>query len=398
MRKLGVLAPLVAAVLALAPSAAATTFAGPVAAPPASALIGMNGGGPLLGLPDAQLLADLDAMRNAGAGWVRLDVDWSSIEPTRGNQNWTNTDRVVNAARTKGLQVVGIAAYTPRWAQDPSVAPGTSHGRPASSAQFGAFAGQAAAHFAGRINIWEVWNEPNLSSFFSPRVDPAFYTSMLQSSAAAIRAAAPGAWVVGGALAPGVDSSDGSSASPLTFLQQMYAHGAKDAMDAVSIHPYSFPALPSNSSTASWNTFYRLRNAHDIMVNNGDGAKKIWLTEFGTPTGPGGDAVSEQQQAAIIADGLTTARSFDYLGPLFVYEIRDGATGTANIEDNFGLLHTDRSAKPAYAVVAQQAAMDASTQAPVVTTPPPPPTPTAPISLFDLLWTWLLALFGLSPH
>ncbi len=169
-------------------------------------------------------------------------------------------------------------------------------------------------------------------------------------------------------------------------------------MDAVSIHPYSFPALPSNSSTASWNTFYRLRNAHDIMVNNGDGAKKIWLTEFGTPTGPGGDAVSEQQQAAIIADGLTTARSFDYLGPLFVYEIRDGATGTANIEDNFGLLHTDRSAKPAYAVVAQQAAMDASTQAPVVTTPPPPPTPTAPISLFDLLWTWLLALFGLSPH
>lgn len=86
-----------------------------------------------------------------------------------------------------------------------------------------------------------------------------------------------------------------------------------------------------------------MRFLYDTMVRNGDGQKKIWLTEFGAPTGTAGNAVNDEQQAAIIAGGLSLARSLSYVGPLFVYEIRDAQTGSSDTEDNFGLLRTDRS-------------------------------------------------------
>lgn len=347
--------------------------------------IGMNGGGPLLWEPPAELAKDLDAARAAGAGWIRLDIDWSQIQDGGPwSFDWSNADRVVNAARAHGLQVLGLTTYSPRWAQDASVPAGETHGRPASPNTFATFAGQAAAHFAGRITTWEIWNEPNLATFFSPRVDVPFYTAMLRASYAAIHAAVPDATVLSGGLAPATDTYNLSSVSPVTFLNQMYANGAANTMDGVAVHPYSYPALPSDPATANWNTFYRLRIMHDTMVAHGDGAKKMWLTEFGAPTGPGGNAVSEQRQADIISDGLAQARALSYAGPVFVYNIRDFATGSSDTEDNFGLLHTDRSVKAAYTVVQQAAA---GLSMPVVTS-----ADAAVANTVADWWGWLLGL------
>lgn len=359
-------------------------------APPPSASIGLNGPSRLLGSSDAQVAAGLDAVRNAGAGWVRLDVDWSAIEPTRGVQNWSATDRVVNAARSRGLRVLAIATYTPRWAQDASVPAGTTHGRPASAAQFGAFAGQAAGHFAGRIDSWEIWNEPNNTPFFAPRTDASFYTAMLTASYSAIHGAVPSATVIGGALSPNVGTD-----APAAYLQQMYGAGAKGFLDAVSTHPYTYPnAMPSG--TESWNPYFQTGAVHDVMTSNGDGAKKIWFTEFGAPTGPGAKAVSEQKQAAIIADGLTLARSWSFVGPLFLYETQDANTGSTDVEENFGLLRTDGSAKPAYDTVRRQATADGGgtpATPPATPTPTPAPPPSGLDALWALLWSIIAAWF-----
>lgn len=74
---------LTATLLDGAPMASATPAAQP-APHPMSAGIGMDGATRSLWMPDEQVAADLDAIRSAGAGWVRLDIDWSSIESTRG--------------------------------------------------------------------------------------------------------------------------------------------------------------------------------------------------------------------------------------------------------------------------------------------------------------------------
>jgi len=324
----------------------------PLPVPSLSATIGMNGSSTLRGERDGEFAEDLDAVRDSGAGRLRLDVDWSSVEPTPGQQDWSSIDRVVDAARARGLTVLGIVTYTPRWAQDPSVPDGTTHGRPSSATDYGTFAGQAAEHFAGRISDWELWNEPNLVGFFAPQVDAGFYTAMVRAGYTAIHRVQPEATVLAGALSPNT-----GNAAPAAFLRQMYAAGVSGFLDAVSVHPYSYPASPSG--TQRYNAFYQLHEVHQVMADNGDSAVRIWLTEFGAPTG-GAKAVSEQRQAAIIAEGFILARSLSYLGPVFIYELRDADTGSGDIEDNFGLLRTDGTQKPAYAVVVRQAVTDAA--------------------------------------
>ncbi|MGZ6791231.1 MAG: hypothetical protein ACXVGQ_15095, partial [Mycobacteriaceae bacterium] len=135
-------------------------------------------------------------------------------------------------------------------------------------------------------------------------------------------------------------------------------------------------ALPSDASTASWNTAQKLTGIHNTMVNNGDGVKKIWLTEFGAPTGFGVPSVSEQQQANIIADGLSYFPSLGFTGPVFVYNIRDTRTGSTDPEQNFGLVRTDWSPKPAYTTLQQRANAPNASTSPVVTD----------------WWAWLLGL------
>jgi hypothetical protein len=72
---------------------------------------------------------------------------------------------------------------------------------------------------------------------------------------------------------------------PDVFLTQMYAAaGGKPMFDALSFHPYAWPGLGAFRylDSGSWAMVPELRQ---IMVANGDGAKSIWFTEVGAPTG-----------------------------------------------------------------------------------------------------------------
>lgn len=91
---------------------------------------------------------------------------------------------------------------------------------------------------------------------------------------------------------PAVSASTGKSTlgvqkgyPPDLFLTQMYAAAAGRPMfDALSIHPYTYPSLGGFSwlDSGSWAMVPALRQ---IMVSEGDGAKPIWFTELGCPTG-----------------------------------------------------------------------------------------------------------------
>jgi hypothetical protein len=63
--------------------------------------------------------------------------------------------------------------------------------------------------------------------------------------------------------------------------------------------------------------------------------------------------VSEDTQAQYVAPYISTWKSWPFTGPFFYYSLRDLGTNLANAEDNFGLLHCDRSQKPAYAAFKQ---------------------------------------------
>ena len=110
------------------------------------------------------------------------------------------------------------------------------------------------------------------------------------------------------------------------------------------------PAAPGEAQ--GWSAWYQMYGTspslRSVMVANGDGAKKIWATEFGAPTnGPGG-YVSEATQAQYVTQAYAAFRSYDWAGPLMWYSHRDAGTTTDTRENFFGLLRYDFSPKPAY--------------------------------------------------
>ncbi|ATD71940.1 MULTISPECIES: cellulase family glycosylhydrolase [Gordonia] len=303
-------------------------------------------GASILAASDADLNRELSLAEDLDMWAVRIDVDWSVVEPRRGQRNWAPIDRVVNAVVAHGMCPVGLATYTPLWAARPLDFPRNSHYRPADPNLFASFAAAAAQRYSQSIAVWEIWNEPNLANYWLPRSNTTEYGQLLAASYTAIKRAVPEAAVISGGLAPGTDN--GRDIAPLTFVRNLYQGGFNRSLDALSVHPYTYPALPNDPAAASWSTAARMWDMRDVMVAAGDGDKKIWMTEFGAPTGSGTNAVSEEIQAQSIQIAIGAQNDAPWLGPLFIYSLRDAGTDPNNLEHNFGLVRRDWSPKQAY--------------------------------------------------
>jgi polysaccharide biosynthesis protein PslG len=289
-------------------------------------------------------------MREVGAGWIRIDINWAVIQRKgRGSYDWSSFDPFVKAARRRGLAVLGGIVYTPGWARPPGTRPNAP---PTDVADFARFAFRSARHFGPRgIQTYEIWNEPNIAAGWAPGPDPARYTQLLRQAYAAIKRAAPSATVISAGLSPygGYGSVDAQHMNPLTFLEQMYANGARGSMDAVGWHPYNFPGGLRYHPWSGWSQMSETSpSARSIMRANGDAKKKIWATEWGAPTGVSSGSVTEADQAELVTAVLTQFKAWRWDGPSFFYTFRDKGTNAADREDNFGLVRRDWSPKPAY--------------------------------------------------
>jgi hypothetical protein len=247
--------------------------------------------------------------------------------------------------------MLGILAYTPAWARP---ACGSPQCPPKDPAAFAKFSAQAAVHFAPMgLQAWEVWNEPNTKQFWQSGADAGAYTRMLQAAYTAIKLANPQAIVVAGGLSPQA-TGDGNM-SELDFLQGIYAAGGKGFFDAVADHPYTYPLVPSNSTGQAWSRMSQTAvSLRSIMTANGDSVKKIWITEFGAPTGgPGAAAneenyatvhdtwhVDEQLQADMVARAVELYKGYDWVGPFMYYSYKDLSNDQTNNENSVCYLQT----------------------------------------------------------
>ncbi len=321
-------------------------------------IFGISVGGDIAGLGSMALKKELDAIEAAGARWLRMDINWAQIQdhgPTR--YEWGPVDKVVKGATARGIKVLGVIEYTPRWARPPGTPP--THGP--DPATYANFARKAAAHYSALgVHAYEVWNEPNIPGFWTPRPDPAHYTRLLRAAYPAIKQADPKATVLTGGTAPAF--SDGTTYWPTDWLLQIYANGGGGYFDAVANHPYCFPTRPGQRVGSS--AWYLMYGSHDrytattggegggrsmraVMIANGDGEKKIWGTEFGAPSG-GPVGIGGTAQAQTIREGYSRWEKYNWAGPLFTYEVRDYGTDASTSEHWFGLLRHDFSKKPAF--------------------------------------------------
>ena len=282
-------------------------------------------------LNQADLVTQLNQIRSLGVTDLRIVVPWIYIQPTSATAyDWTKMDNVVNTARAMGFSMTASITMNPPWNGTPLI------GAPDPDT-YATFAAAVAQRYGTSIAAYEIWNEPNAVTFLAP-ADPRAYTAMLKAAYTAIKAVAPGATVIAGVLGA-VTTVPGMSLAPQQFLAGMYAAGAQGFFDALSFHPYNY-TLPFSAGAGVTNSpLEQVKALYALMTANGDSALKIWATEFGNPTSPGG--INQTQQAQMLRDFVTAWSKLPFAGPAYVYTAADLNSGYLLDENNFGLFTTN---------------------------------------------------------
>ena len=237
---------------------------------------------------------------------------------------------------------------------------------PAAVDAYARFVGARAAEFRGEVAGWEIWNEEDAQAWWAgaPPIDgtardAAAYTTLLQATARAVRAADPHTPVILGGL----------TGNDYRFLADVYRHGGRGSFDAVAVHTDTACNLGAPSGYLrdldghiNQFSFLAYREVRRVMVANGDARRTIWMTELGWSTsgslcdsgrfaGQKAGGVSEADQAAYTAQAFHCLRLTKYVTHALVFRLRDGDGDRP--DDRFGLLRADGSPKPAWDVYDQ---------------------------------------------
>ena len=195
-------------------------------------------------------------------------VLWPYVEPTKGQYNWARLDEFVDEANANGVGLMYSSEGVPPWAaadQSTCISQqyfGSYCTSTVSNLQdWDDFVTQLVTRYRGRIQIYELWNEP--SQRFTGTVDQ--LVVLTQHEHDIIRSIDSAATI----LSPGV-IAEGSA-----YLDGYFAAGGTLDIDAVAMHGYSTPTNDiAEMITQSISTTIKT-----VMSKYGLSAKPLWNTE-----------------------------------------------------------------------------------------------------------------------
>jgi hypothetical protein len=230
--------------------------------------LGVQADGPLTD-PGNPYGSEWDLIASSGAESVRTAFDWRYAQPLPGGPiSFARTDAVVAAAAARRLPVLPVVYGAPAWAAAGGLAPAGSVGYAQYLAALVGRYGPNGSLWAEQpslprmpIRDWQIWNEPNLTLFWTPQPFAQPYVALLKAARQAVRGQDPGARLILAGL-PNIS---------WVALRQIYKAGGKGAFDAVALHPYTGSAR---------NILRLVRLARKETKRFHDGRVPIWLTEI----------------------------------------------------------------------------------------------------------------------
>jgi len=351
-------------------------------------------------LSDADFAVALDRAQELGVKWVKFQIDWSLLEPTKGQFDTRYQGRVlaIQRASVRGFKTMLSFAKAPDWARPESVR-GNQAG-PSDDPQ-------AMVNFISRfvrdtkpefIDAIEVWNEANLVREWNGKAlnggtymqyFRAVYQSLLDEQRLQPSTLKPDHRIVVITAGPAPTITvDGQTVNDRDWIQQLYDNGlASFGPDVVvGVHPYGWANAPdakcctAGAGITGWYehpSFYfreTLDAYRQIMIKNNHQTGKLWVTEFGwasfegltrsdgSPAQPTSDnkwqaLLNQAQQADYVLRAFTLAQQppyFDYLGPMILWNL-NVATFQAFIDtnaDGVGFSLLDNKGQPRAAFLA----------------------------------------------
>ena len=268
----------------------------------------------------------IDQLGAMGIGHVRADTVWSSAELKPGEYTYpTQFVDNMNRLAQNGMTALQVPVYTNKH-YDGGLTPSS----PAGLAAYGAFTRNVLQQFPQVGSDFEVYNE--FDHFYNTGAcgkTPDCYIQMLDAVNGAVDPTVPGATTVGPSLS--------GMGFKWEWLEEFFAKGGLDRLDAVTSHPYTQPlSAPSMGADIE-----RLRSM--MREANGGQEKPIWITEMGWATME--DWVTEEEQAKWLVQ-VTSATLGHGAERIYWYEAADQRSNPVQGEVNMGLFRSDTGVLP----------------------------------------------------
>lgn len=277
-----------------------------------------------------------------GATWLRSDFAWIYVEPVQNDYRWALFDPVIANVNQFGLKYLAILHTVPDWANGGA----GDYGPVTNIATIKNYSYLTAKRYLPLgVTHYQIGNEINLPhpGWGTPN-GATYVTKFLAPQAEGVRQAATElgipATIMFGSMAP-TEFTGGTE--PNTFLTAAYGAGAAGKFDLMAWHPYVGSLTPTNSPHMNADVV----GIWNIMNSNGDGAKKIWATEYGQPTG-GNFSITEAQQVTDMVEAVNLWYGKSMTGPLLYYQHRDQGTSATEREEHFGMMRVDGTKKPSW--------------------------------------------------
>ncbi len=294
------------------------------------------------------------AASQAGVAWERVRFHWAQIQ-AGGEGSWDDgefTDAVLASELAAGRQVIGLLIGIPDWANDGGIPRGLHlpHTDPGNT--WATFVRQIVGRYAGRIDHWILWNEPDVwdsnhpghtfggsVSDFLQLTRVGYITAKETNPHAVVHLAAFTHWW---------DAAYGRELYFKRFLDELAkdknAVGNNYYFDVATLHLYFQPHYVFDITSY----YYGLMGSYGMW-------KPIWIVE--TNAAPSMDPawpvenprfhVSLEEQAAYIPQALAMgmAAGAQRIG---IYKLIDTAGDRAANPEPFGLVRMDGSYRPAF--------------------------------------------------
>ena len=238
-----------------------------------------------------KVMQSLEMVRLMGAPTIVEYFPWAYYEGQPGQFSWSHADMLVDYALNQGLTVVArLGGLVPDWARNQPGGPDTVNTLLPYDrfTDFGNYVNAFVTHFKGRVHFIIIWNEPNVTLEWGYRpVDPEGYTALLKIAYARAKQADPTVVVEAGALAPTLEPPTSDlGLDDLLYLERMYAAGAGAYFDVLAVHAYGLKFPADDPPAPDVLNFRRVELLRQIMVEHGDAAKRIMVTESGWNDSP----------------------------------------------------------------------------------------------------------------
>ncbi len=246
-------------------------------------------------------------------GWAG-QIAATGIDWLRGIEN-KNAAVKLAIAEANGLSVAGILYYSK---QQPASFPVDD--LPGWQAYVTSLLGTT----LGRVQHWEVWNEP---PNFSADKSPESYAAIVAAGYEAAKA-----------VDPGVQVGLAAQSNNVNFLARAIDAGAASKYDYVTLHPYEILDLVDDGWEAQYMSIVPTMRKMLMDKDPSRAQAPIWFTEIGEPVD---EKHSPEHQAGTLVKAYTMAIA-QGVRRVHWFEGKDGDSGP------FGLISGDGALRPSY--------------------------------------------------